>query len=29
MSETHEIACHIEAAELAARPSVLAPVEKA
>ncbi|NLS04100.1 ABC transporter ATP-binding protein [Rhizobium sp. P32RR-XVIII] len=29
MSETHEIACHIEAAELAARPSVLAPVGKA
>ncbi|TCR94939.1 peptide/nickel transport system ATP-binding protein [Rhizobium sp. BK418] len=29
MSGTHEILCHIDQAELAARPSVLAPAEKA
>ncbi|MDH6202303.1 ABC transporter ATP-binding protein [Rhizobium esperanzae] len=29
MSDTHEILCHIEQVDLAARPSVLAPAEKA
>ncbi|MDL2403320.1 ABC transporter ATP-binding protein [Rhizobium mayense] len=29
MSDTHEILCHIEPGDLAARPSILAPAEKA